>query len=227
VVIDVVASAPGLGPCGEVVEPDAAFLTFPKPRLLVVRRRAAPGDDLAALAIHTEVVPRVRVLLSELRVYVELEIGAPPPVDEEHCVAGRVDAARRMVDKPLLYTWRIDEIVLSDVKHVPALGVVSVLEERTRRRLCEFREGREERVLKLCIGISDTVIQRVVDPERFLHSVPQPRTNQRVVSCRQTREKLGLFHLVWLEPDEHELHRHRFAQVCWTARIEMDEQGSR
>ena len=129
---DVPVVGPRLRTGGEVVEPDTADPQPAQPGLLVVRRGAAPADDLAGLAVASEIIPRVGIGFVKLDVGVVAEIAAPPPVDEEDRVPARVHAGRRVVDQPFLHGGSVDEVVDPHVPPPTRLRVVQILENRAR-----------------------------------------------------------------------------------------------
>jgi hypothetical protein len=223
-IVDVPVVRPGLRPRRQVIEPQAAWDA--ETGLLVVRARAAPGDDLATLPEQAEVVARVGIRLVELHVRVELEVGPSPPVDEEDGIPARIDARRRVLVEPLLDARRVDEVVRPDVENVAGLAVVHVLKQRAGKPVDvglgnrQVAELREEGLLERRVGVEDVVVVGVVDTQLLRYAVPEPRANDRVVRLRQLVEKAGLVGLARLVPDEDELDRNLLGIAGGPGRIE-------
>ena len=244
-VVDVPVVGERVGAGRQVVEPDAARAA--RVVLLVFGCGAAPGDELAALGLPAEVEARVGVGLVGLGVDVVLEARAgplpvAPPVDEEHRVALRVDAARRVGGQPFLDGGGVYEVVgfdVADALRLALLGsvgravaeralaaVVQPLVVRQARWPGDAGQVPEEPLLVGGVGVPDVVIVGVVQAEQRLLDalvVEVLRADHGLVLLRETREEPLAVHVVLVVAHEDEVDRHLLVEVGALTGLEVLE----
>ena len=180
---DVEVAAPGLRAGGQVEEPDAVLAAAAEAGLLVVGRRAAPGDDLAARRFRSRSRAPCR-----------------GRARRSSCRRGRLKSERphqlmkkivfRVVSTPA-GAWsishfstrrRVDEVVLG---RRPASRPARCRRPGTRSRSAgvgEARERAEERVLPGRARVRHAGSRSVVEPQLLDDAVAEPRADDRLVA---------------------------------------------